>query len=114
MTEPNGEIRYSTKEVLTRIEGKLDMLSMQVQNKADTSSVQSLITRVEAMERVVAGAETYRSLVTIDRDRLEKLERNFVTSEAINTYKKWLFVIAIPAVLGALWALLRLLEVVKL
>ena len=50
MTEGNGNITYTTKEVLARIEGKLDMLSLQVQQKADLAAVTSIQGRISAVE----------------------------------------------------------------
>ena len=139
----NGRISFTTKELLSRIEGKLDMLANQLQMKADMSSVHAVTSRVETLERdMQEGKETVKSMLipqfndVIDRlakfeslvsasahyraqvdehtTRLKELERTALTDEAISKYRKWLIVTAIPAVVGATWALLRLLDVIKL
>jgi hypothetical protein len=142
MNGEGGEIRYSTKEVLARIEGKLDMLSTQLQQKADVSQVAAnsaristlerdmqegketvksmlipqfndLVDRVSTMAPVVNNAQQYRDRLAQMEEKIRDLRQTSVTQEAVDRYKRWLLVVAVPAILGAAWAVFKIIIVLQ-
>lgn len=114
----SADIRYTVKEVLSRIEGKLDLLSMQLQQKADISHVAALDNDVQSLKRdMQEGKETVKSMLIPQFNdvvnRLAIVERDAVSQSAVTRYKTWLLVTAAPALLGAGYAILRILDLVK-
>lgn len=80
----NGRITYTTKEVVTRIEAKLDTLTLQLEQKASHADLEILAGRVGVLER----AETQRQT---------KAEIFAQTRQSVTEWKRW----AIPTVLTA-------------
>lgn len=117
-TNGSGDIRYTTKEVLARIEGKIDVMAAQLQQKADVAHVTAATARIEQLEKdMQEGKETVKTMLIPQFhdmvSRVQDLEKDSVSNTAISTYKRWLTVVAIPALLGAIWTVIEVVRVVS-
>lgn len=50
MTEQDASVNYSVKELISRVDAKLDAYSLMLQTKADRTEVASLTDRVSVLE----------------------------------------------------------------
>ena len=87
---------------LGRIEGKLDAFDIRLR-AVEVGAAQSLSNASEFIPRIK----------TLEAE-VEELRSNAITRDSLSVYKRWLVVVAIPAIVGAVWAALRLSEVIKL
>lgn len=60
MTETNGNVSYSVKELLAKIEGKLDGVIITIGQKAERHDVEALGRRVIALEAERDGTRALR------------------------------------------------------
>lgn len=60
--DTNGGVTYTIKELLAKIEGKLDGVIITIGQKADKHDVENLAGRVKALEEEVGGFDEARRL----------------------------------------------------
>ena len=89
MAEEAAGVQYTVKELLGRIEGKIDLLTSQLLTKADSGRVAELELRVDDIQRDVEVAKT-----------------KLTVAEAVQRNTRWLIFTAVPgaATLAALLA----------
>ena len=51
MTEPNGSVSYTVKELVAQLHGKMDTVILELTRKADRDDLKELAGRVDSLER---------------------------------------------------------------
>ena len=108
MTEgTNGNVSYTVKELIAKLDGKLDGLMLAIHTKADKSDVDVLSGRMNTLENLGSThAQENAKLIKKNVDRIDALERGQASQNGVTT---WLWraapiVVAIGAALIALRA----------
>lgn len=57
----NGTVRFTVKELLSKIDAKLDIVTEKVDAKATTADLHAVEVRVDALERTSANAAAVRT-----------------------------------------------------
>jgi hypothetical protein len=71
----NGNITYTTKELLARIEGKIDTIAQQLEHKADRSSLDALNTSFDLFKQTALfSSGPVARMVEEHRAKIEDLE----------------------------------------
>jgi hypothetical protein len=87
MTSPDngsGKVTYTVKELIEKVDHKLDVIVEQIATKADVGEVAKLIVRVEKLEDDSASAaalEEYRTR----QERQRKTDRRWMIGMAVTT-----------------------------
>ena len=96
--ELETRVIYTTKELLGRIDAKLDLLYAKLDAKADKVEFLPLLARLavlEAFQERVMLTETQRNLPQLARGEkymtyVDELRQNSVTTAAMTSYRKYL------------------------
>jgi predicted DNA-binding protein YlxM (UPF0122 family) len=71
----NGTVRFAVKDLLTKIDVKLEKIDMKLDMKADRERVHELAAELSALRLKVALAEQVAAELPTTLDRVESLER---------------------------------------
>lgn len=94
MADANGNVTFSTKELILQLDAKLDALMTVIGQKASAQDVSTLQGKVFDLE----GKLTHRDKrshdhandILILKDKVNKLENKQVGEDAVHEYRKWL------------------------
>lgn len=118
--DSGGVVRYTVKEVLARIESKVDSLTGLLASKADRGELMNLSTKLENMEKhgspqLVEVSEELKEMRSASRtieDRIQDLEAQSATKDALETHNitieqnrsrtRWAVISASAAVVGVI------------
>lgn len=109
----NGSVNYSVKELIARLEVKLDTVLAQISGKAEKSEVLSLESRIANIERLGSPhiAEVKRKQERQD-ERLAALEKTNNAQAAVRASYKWIVTLAASNILGMGTLLLKIFHVI--
>lgn len=85
-----GTIRYTVKELLARIEAKVDVVTLQMDAKANREDVEHLKETVSKLVQEKADAEVASAL----EKRLNVLEHSSESAEKLKRDRRWLVGVA--------------------
>lgn len=88
MRREEDSVRYTIKELLSRIELRTEQIIIELKQKADTVELNALDTRVTELERVNI-AVLVKDFTVLQHDVIS-LKADQQTREALNAYRKWL------------------------
>jgi hypothetical protein len=112
-------VQFTVKELLARIDGKIDMITGLVHEKADKQDLKLLESRVDKMEKVAADKMEVEKVET----RLLKVEQDTATKDAVDlnsqnlekysTKLRWVIIGIIISMLGTVAAIIEAIAIVK-
>lgn len=96
MTDENGRIVYTTKELLGRLDQKLDLIDMKLDSKADRDRVHDLANRTAALElqaglraRLVDEVRETQARVTLLETWRNRLAGGFAALSLVTAAGVW-------------------------
>ena len=100
--DPQQRVTFTVKELLNRIDGKLDTMAIAIAAKAETAVVERLIGRVETLEATDKSnrqiGELYLAEYNAMKNDVRTLKDGAVTQASLNRYKRWLLATTIAAI----------------
>lgn len=96
------KVTYSVKELLNRIDGKLDNFALAIAQKAEQSHVDKLEQRIELLESDKRANVELSKLYLAEWENVKSdvkhLKEGSITQKSVDRYKKWLTVTMLAAI----------------
>lgn len=113
------KVTYTVKELLNRIDGKLDNMALAMAQKAEQSHVDKLEQRIEMLESDKRANAELGKLYLAEWDTVKAdvkhLKEGSITQKSVDRYRRWLIVTVLAAVgsfSGLVVALAYLLKII--
>lgn len=118
--EENGspEVPFTTKELLAKIDLKLDKIESKLDSKVDREEFYAMIKRLGDLEAGMNPLAKVHDVqfqelskkVEEQEKKIENLEKDSGQVAAVSVYKKWFLIVAAPAFIGVAYTIIKIYE----
>lgn len=95
-------VTFTVKELLNRIDGKLDTMAIAIQQKADAAEVERLKGQLQSVQGQIESwreqAQTARAEWQQMKGDIKTLQNSELSENSVQSYRRWLIVTALTAI----------------